>query len=1137
MAILTQNIKLLKSAVMADTTDGGGQMTGTEVIDGQSNNLFPDTSAMDRAFGRVNMRKVFGVAHTADTDTLLGAHAIMTDAPDDPLVHCTLLKTANWSDERNAAREAIEKYLVKGPKMPSVFIYETHYAGSLNLRLFTFTGAPAPVGGDAVVLRNPASQGGAEQYVRILTVKATSITVISDDKATPMTVYDCTLGQQIAFDLYGAVTNTKSIVESNFAVIYTTTVAPGAKFYGVKPLGAPALVGDLKATTSSGIYTNLVPAATIETPITDQYPLLNRAAIAATAVASVNLGSTGGVTLGPNSVVYFPTAIEPNSLSIAHASNTFTDNGGILFQGVTAVGTVDYIAGTATFSSNAGNYGSATLTPTYKPATVAGSSSNSAEMVVTVANQGLAYTDIFDPKPALGSFTLSFMAQGRWYDLTDNLNGKLVGADTGYGVGTLNYSTGSMAVTLGAIPDIGSSLIASWGDQDSAKAVAGILPARAALKVNLASGTKAQGATATWSRGGTNYTATTDASGVFSGGATGSLRYGELELMPAVFPDGDITFNTELVATAQTVFTGSGGAYTLTGTLPIVPGTFSASVIATLPSNVLFQEAIQTWGIRDSNGVLYAGSTAVGTINYATGAVTVSSSVLQNMYYLSSSPAPGGGAFTSSSGTVFYAGQGNLSVSLGSPITNVNYYAGAIANIVTVVTPTVWQLNIDTGSAELVTNGVMFNLGNSTYSSKGAALGAGWNAATGFYSNASAGSASSTGTITITALPSNGVNAITWINAASNTSARRVAGGIFRTDVSPLKAGIFQLQAGAVNGSASDAGVLSGGFTGSVDFTRGIARWAGPTIDPSILTYNAVYLQYLPLEASLLGLETARLPLDGKVPIYRTGDLVVVHNTLSTALANPLVKDFAYTLGRERIASVRVKDALGVVVPDTLYTTDLNGGFVTVPTASNITTYTQPLTVEHRIEDMVLCSQADISGTLSFTRSLTHNFPANTSFVSSAMPFGDLFARAYGLIEQSTWTSTWSDTLIGVTIIPQFNSALYPIAVTNAGAIKERWALIFTNTTAFRIIGESVGEIGSGNTSANAAPLNPATGVPYFTIPATGWGAGWATGNVLRFNTDACGTPFWAVRTVLQGPTSIDSDQFTLAFRGDVDRP
>ena len=87
------------------------------------------------------------------------------------------------------------------------------------------------------------------------------------------------------------------------------------------------------------------------------------------------------------------------------------------------------------------------------------------------------------------------------------------------------------------------------------------------------------------------------------------------------------------------------------------------------------------------------------------------------------------------------------------------------------------------------------------------------------------------------------------------------------------------------------------------------------------------------------------------------------------------------------------------------------------------------------------------------------------------------------------------------------------------------------------MIGESVGVIGSGSTSVDCAPLNPATGAPYFTLPAVGWGGGWSAGNVLRFNTDACGAPLWTVRTTLQGPASLQDDRFTIAFRVDVDRP
>jgi hypothetical protein len=82
-----------------------------------------------------------------------------------------------------------------------------------------------------------------------------------------------------------------------------------------------------------------------------------------------------------------------------------------------------------------------------------------------------------------------------------------------------------------------------------------------------------------------------------------------------------------------------------------------------------------------------------------------------------------------------------------------------------------------------------------------------------------------------------------------------------------------------------------------------------------------------------------------------------------------------------------------------------------------------------------------------------------------------------------------------------------------------------------------VGVIALGNTSTDCAPLNPATGSPYFTLPALGWGNGWAAGNVLRFNTIGAQFPVWIVRTVQQGPETVTDDAFTLLIRGDVDTP
>jgi len=111
---------------------------------------------------------------------------------------------------------------------------------------------------------------------------------------------------------------------------------------------------------------------------------------------------------------------------------------------------------------------------------------------------------------------------------------------------------------------------------------------------------------------------------------------------------------------------------------------------------------------------------------------------------------------------------------------------------------------------------------------------------------------------------------------------------------------------------------------------------------------------------------------------------------------------------------------------------------------------------------------------------------------------------------------------------------VYPIETSNAGAIQERWALIFVNTTTVRVVGEYSGDLGTLPIVADIAPINPVTGQPYFTLRALGWGAGWASGNVLRFNTAASNYPLWFARTVLQGPPSVGADKFRVQVRGNA---
>jgi len=166
----------------------------------------------------------------------------------------------------------------------------------------------------------------------------------------------------------------------------------------------------------------------------------------------------------------------------------------------------------------------------------------------------------------------------------------------------------------------------------------------------------------------------------------------------------------------------------------------------------------------------------------------------------------------------------------------------------------------------------------------------------------------------------------------------------------------------------------------------------------------------------------------------------------------------------------------------------------------------------------------------------SHDYPVG-SHVSSALVAGDLRAYVSNLFDQASWNGSFLDAIQGASATATYNDVLAPIVVTNAGAITERWAIQFTNATSFNVIGEHVGVIATGTTGSDIAPINPATGKPYFTLAAVGWGSGWATGNVLRFNTTGALFPVWVVRTIQQGPETVTNDAFTLLVRGDVDRP
>lgn len=390
---------------------------------------------------------------------------------------------------------------------------------------------------------------------------------------------------------------------------------------------------------------------------------------------------------------------------------------------------------------------------------------------------------------------------------------------------------------------------------------------------------------------------------------------------------------------------------------------------------------------------------------------------------------------------------------------------------------------------------------------------------------------------------------------------------VFRTAVAPLRPGSLNVLGELKDGTTFNVVADDNGFInaarvkGRVNYNTGVADlfFVSPTptapnqtqVDISVLglpgvsmvyldqarmetlRYNAVAFNYMPLDASLLGIDPVRLPSDGRVPIFRPGGLAVVGNTDTTA---PATVSAAQTvnLGRVRLSRVRVIGANNVTIT-TGYTANLNAGTVTF---TDVTGYSQPVRIEHRIEDMVQIRDAQINGDISFNPQLSHDYESGISYISSAVPAGDLTARVSLLFDQASWDGiTFSDVINGPAAVGTYNDTLSPIELTNAGAETERWALRFTSTTAFQIIGENLGVIGVGSINAVCAPINPVTSEPYFTIDPLGWGVGWAVGNIVRFNTVGARFPFWCVRTVRQGAASGEDYAFSLLTRGDVDNP
>jgi len=1211
VAILAGDIKLVESQVMDDVPEGGGAPTANIIQDGESNNIFPDISEVDRAGGRINMRKVHVHVQTDNRDTYLGGNVIVAEPPDDPNVSITLFSTESTFDRRSEAQTRVEAYLNKGPELAG-FLYENHIAGQRVVQIFQRTNDLVPnVGQTLVLVYNEGLPGQKEQYVRATDVSVVERTFTyngdQDYKANIVTV---SISDALRYDFTGSPSTREFKRASNGTKIRDTVVADAGTYVGVVPLAESASIGDFTVRGSS-IFTQLVPSAQTETAISDvRTNGLSFALVATGAPLTVEL--TLAFTTAQNLHVGGP--ILPKSLSLVRSGVTLTDDGGLLKNGDIEVGQVDYDNGVLSLSTNVFGVFGGTHTVTFTPAAIPDLVSEQSVIRISAESRSQSYAFTMGTPPLPRTMSVSYLAQGRWYVLRDSGGGKLAGLDSSYGAGTVSYTTGSVVITLGALPDVGSSIVVQ-AYSDASQVLASNTTLRNAGKVYAAinadgvasesSATKKLtpgDVSVSWTRDGSTYSVADDGVGGLSGDGTGTVDYsaGVVRVSPSVLPPPgtvfllDSTSNDSITATDKPIASG------LIGDTNIMPG----SVLISCELDFIFDWDAYSSGLNlyyegtetisrdsvifDRAGTLYfqdrygdLSDVACGTINYTTGAYTITApsslSSVDRFGPIVHGNVSGTTTYGAWSGTTFtrwdnYTGPKTRSVfvPIGGRKATIPYATGSAS--ADSASATINELRASVLATPLrVLRGVNFNLGAKRYVQLA-------DNTLSVDPDPMTGGGTPAGSV----IPALGAVAITdWDGGIAPTitdwrgllvpptttveapfSAFQT---VFRTAASPIRPGSISvlgtMQDGTTfNVTAGTDGKINGTrVKGRVSFEYGLVELyfvnpsgssdanvdlsflgiSGLTTIPADLAmlntvrYNAVAYSYLPLDADLLGIDPVRLPSDGRVPIFRPGGFAVVGNTASMA---PATVSNGQTLdtGRTRLSRVRVVGNDGATI-NTGYSTDLEAGTVTF---DNVTGYSQPVTVEHRIEDMAVVSDVQINGEITFTRPLTHAYGTSGTYISSALMSGDLRSRVSTLFDQASWDgTTWADTVSGAPATGTYNDVLAPVLVTNAGAVTERWALRFTSTTAFQVIGEHVGVIATGSINATCAPVNPATGEPYFTISDLGWGTGWSVGNILRLNTVGAQFPVWAVRTVQQGPEAGTNYSFSLLTRGDVDRP
>lgn len=1220
MAIKNDDLVIYKPERVTQFPDGGGKISGLVLQNGKSNEIFADVTPVARVTGQVSFGKIFPSVKTygekmtdnngnpiigADgkpiivPETLQAAGVIITKNPDDPNIGALIFATDNHYDEVKDIKNKVESYSIKTVRISGELV-GLQPKGSKMLGLVQQITAKPPSAGDTIcIIQDEGKVTQIEQYVRVqkVEIKQQEIMIKSGNDFRPMTMnmIDISIYYPLEYNFDGGeITGTDNANKRAFLRASQTSDATSYK--GASNLSEPTNIGDLRVKVAS-VYGQLAPPSEGQSNIvdmtagTDSTPLI---------ASGGSTSFTTAQTMGQGSQLFCGVGMLPGTLKINYTGGSLHDVGGQLMAGETPVAVINYASGLINFSMSSPLF-NGEKTVVFSVATMpTGRLSETEQIIIGESNRGDSYNINLFPIPEPGSTLVDYIAMGRRYRLKDRGDG-IIESD-GAGVGRVDFRTGSVVVTLAAIPDANSSIIFSYGNKidymNRAKDIqSGVISQESlglSIKQLLKSGQILRGSvTVKWQEGESNNSVTDDGQGHFkSEHLKGTVNYvtGEIELQPSkTISKGTIFTVDYLKAGESNVRSESLSGYSVAQSVQQVqlePNIRPKSV--RIEFNIQAQTELDTHTVelyrtniiaydKNGDGILYNSSNddKAGEIDYATGLakININQRAIFWVPHYATRPRPqqNGGSYQPKFGISYYEYKElwGRPPSDGTQYIDINYAINGpdaeqseeikADSYILKLTPTIQEYIVPNSVRFTFTGRKYYDVDGSIYADMDPVTGSGSFAGLINYQN---------GEVTL----------LNWNNGVSNTVSVSslltmlnylpVSGMEWIIPAAPIRPGSLMIRATRVDGVRLEAivgengevkaasmeartdnrtGITSVNFGAWVDVAGNEEEeWFDPNnivngkvwqpylVMIDTVKYNVVATSFSPIDPEILNISLVRIPTDGRVPILRLGDLVVLHETIEHVFPLNVPKDHIISFGVQLVTDLYVKDQNGKSVDCNKFEFNKIKGEIKV-IDNDFSDYTQPLIGFALIEEENIVTDVQINGHVALRKPIKHKFTKN-ALLSGVVYLGDLQARYNTLFEQSNWTtSEWSD-IAGAKPNWRYNDTDYPIKVTNADAAQERWALLFDSTTTFKIYGENLGYIGVGSISSDCKPINKrpdGSGGPYFELSAEGWGkGGQAPGHVLRFNTIAANRPIWMTRSVIPSDDTGSGDSFHVRFRG-----